>query len=59
MGQGGEVTSPDPWKEGFGAFFEKRNPEFKATLEEDAPPIFPWWSEVDAGNRPRAEKPKL
>ncbi|KAJ5833617.1 hypothetical protein N7474_001928 [Penicillium riverlandense] len=46
-------------KEGVGAFFEKRKPDFKATLEEDAPPIFPWWSEVDTGNRPRAEKPKL
>lgn len=42
--------------EGVGSFFEKRKPNFKATLEEDAPPNFPWWTEVDTGNRPKAAK---
>lgn len=46
-------------KEGVSSFFEKRKPHFTARLEDDAPPNFPWWTEVDTGNRPRAEKPKL
>jgi hypothetical protein len=43
-------------KEGVGAFFEKRKPNFTATLEDDGPEIFPWWNEVDIGNRPKAAK---
>jgi enoyl-CoA hydratase/carnithine racemase len=42
--------------EGVTAFFEKRKPDFKATLEEDAPPNFPWWTETDTGSRPKAAK---
>jgi len=34
-------------KEGVGAFLEKRKPDFKASLEKDAPREYPWWSEVD------------
>ena len=45
--------------EGVKAFFEKRKPNFKATLEEDAPPNFPWWTEVDTGRRSHAGKVKL
>ncbi|PKY01769.1 ClpP/crotonase [Aspergillus campestris IBT 28561] len=45
--------------EGVKAFFEKRKPNFKATLEEDAPPNFPWWTEVDTGRRVHAGKAKL
>ncbi|KAG0646124.1 AF-toxin biosynthesis 3-1 [Hyphodiscus hymeniophilus] len=43
-------------KEGVGAFFEKRKPNFKATLEEDGPEMFPWWADVDTGSRPKAAK---
>ncbi|EOD50709.1 Enoyl- hydratase isomerase [Neofusicoccum parvum] len=43
-------------KEGVTSFFEKRKPKFQATLEEDAPPNFPWWTEVDTGSRPKAAK---
>jgi hypothetical protein len=43
-------------KEGVGAFFEKRKPSFKGTVEDDAPPNFPWWSEVDTGRRAKAVK---
>ena len=43
-------------KEGVGAFFEKRKPNFKATLEEDGPENFPWWTEVDTGSRAKAAK---
>ncbi|KAJ5188897.1 Crotonase core [Penicillium cf. griseofulvum] len=46
-------------KEGIKSFFEKRKPNIKATLESDAPPGFPWWSEVDTGRRPKASKAKL
>jgi hypothetical protein len=42
--------------EGVGAFFEKRKPNFKATLEEHAPPNFPWWTEIDTGSRLKAAK---
>ncbi|KAA8643945.1 hypothetical protein EYZ11_006358 [Aspergillus tanneri] len=43
-------------KEGVQAFFEKRKPDFKASLDEDAPPNFPWWTEVDTGRRPKQSK---
>jgi hypothetical protein len=38
-------------KEGVTAFLEKRKAHFKATLEYDAPPNYPWWTEVDTGVR--------
>jgi hypothetical protein len=41
-------------KEGVAAFFEKRKPVFKGTVEEDAPPNFPWWNEVDTGRRAKS-----
>ncbi|RFU23798.1 hypothetical protein B7463_g12542, partial [Scytalidium lignicola] len=41
--------------EGVTAFFEKRKPNFKASVE-DAPPTVPWWTEVDTGNRHKAAK---
>lgn len=34
-------------KEGIQSFLEKRAPDFKATMEEDAPGVYPWWKPVD------------
>lgn len=33
--------------EGVQSFLQKRKPDFKATLEADAPPAWPWWTPVD------------
>jgi enoyl-CoA hydratase/carnithine racemase len=41
-------------KEGVQSFFEKREPKFTATLEEGAPPNYPFWKEVDTGKPARA-----
>jgi hypothetical protein len=46
-------------KDGVKSFFEKREPKFEATLEEDGPPTYPWWTEVDTGRRAKADvRPK-
>jgi hypothetical protein len=42
-------------KEGVKSFFEKREPKFDATLEEDGPPTYPWWIEVDTGRRAKVD----
>ncbi|KAH8820109.1 ClpP/crotonase-like domain-containing protein [Xylogone sp. PMI_703] len=42
-------------KEGVAAFFEKRKPNFQASVD-DVPPNVPWWTEIDTGNRPKAAK---
>lgn len=34
-------------KEGIESFMQKRKPDFKATLEEDAPSAWPWWTPID------------
>lgn len=34
-------------KEGVEAFLNKRAPDFKATMEEDAPRAYPWWTPID------------
>ncbi|KAJ5115339.1 hypothetical protein NUU61_001098 [Penicillium alfredii] len=44
-------------KEGVAAFFEKRKPNFRANLDDNPPPSFPWWNEVDTGRQPRANNP--
>ncbi|KAH8699069.1 ClpP/crotonase-like domain-containing protein [Talaromyces proteolyticus] len=46
-------------KEGVSAFFERRKPNFTATIEEDGPPNFPWWQEVDTGSRAKAGSAKI
>ncbi|KUJ16977.1 ClpP/crotonase [Mollisia scopiformis] len=43
-------------REGVSSFLEKRRPRFEATVEEDAPPTFPWWVEVDTGSRAKVRK---
>ncbi|KAE8150351.1 ClpP/crotonase [Aspergillus avenaceus] len=42
-------------QEGARSFLEKRKPDFKATLEDDAPPNYPWWREIDTGRRARSK----
>lgn len=42
-------------KEGVKSFFEKRKPNFQASVN-DEPPNMPWWMEVDTGVRPAAAK---
>ncbi|PLB45290.1 enoyl-CoA hydratase/isomerase family protein [Aspergillus steynii IBT 23096] len=43
-------------EEGVKAFFEKRKPDFKATLEEHGPANYPWWYEVHIDTKPRAAR---
>jgi hypothetical protein len=42
-------------KEGVGAFFEKRKPNFRANLDDNPPVHMPWWTEVDTGRAPKAK----
>jgi len=49
-------------KEGVQSFLEKREAKFSATLEQDGPPFYPWYSDVETGSRARVDpssKPKL
>ncbi|RSL45510.1 hypothetical protein CEP54_014231 [Fusarium duplospermum] len=34
-------------EEGVQSFMQKRKPDFKATMEKDAPSAWPWWTPVD------------
>lgn len=43
-------------REGVSAFFEKRKPNFKATLEHDGPANYPWWSEASIDPPAKAAK---
>ncbi|KAJ5319612.1 hypothetical protein MYU51_006509 [Penicillium brevicompactum] len=40
-------------KEGVAAFFEKRKPNFSADLDDNPPPVVPWWTEIDTGRSPK------
>jgi hypothetical protein len=48
-------------KEGVTAFFEKRKPIFKDTLEDNGPTFYPWWPEANIRRKPKVVKegPKL
>ncbi|KAE8388273.1 ClpP/crotonase-like domain-containing protein [Aspergillus alliaceus] len=43
-------------KEGVTAFFEKRKPDFKDTLEENGPMFYPWWSETNVSGKAKVVK---
>ncbi|KAE8368856.1 ClpP/crotonase-like domain-containing protein [Aspergillus caelatus] len=43
-------------KEGVVSFFEKRKPNFKDTLVDNGPAIYPWWSEADISRKPKIVK---
>lgn len=40
-------------KEGVKSFLEKRKANFKGTLENSAPQVYPWWSPIDIVERPK------
>ncbi|KAK7524239.1 hypothetical protein IWZ03DRAFT_429204 [Phyllosticta citriasiana] len=44
-------TPPNDQQEGVDAFMQKRRPNFQTTVDDDAPPNFPWWNEIDTGRR--------
>ncbi|KAM3548070.1 hypothetical protein ARSEF4850_009633 [Beauveria asiatica] len=41
------------------SFFNKRRPEFKATLSKDAPRTYPWWKALSVGVLPKARLQQL
>lgn len=44
------VRSADA-QEGIASFLQKRKPEFKDTIDKNAPPGYPWWAPVDVRAR--------
>ena len=41
--------------EGVKSFFEKRQANFTATMQSDAPRAYPWWETVSTASRPKPE----
>ena len=46
-------------EEGVKSFIEKRPAQFKATMRDDAPNVWPWYSKVDIGPDPDKEGREL
>ena len=42
-------------EEGVLSFFEKRRPDFKGKMPDDAPSAYPWWEQVDIGYKARSK----
>lgn len=40
-------------KEGIDSFLQKRSPDFKASMDNDAPSVWPWWDPVDIKPKPK------
>ncbi|GAB1191864.1 hypothetical protein APSETT444_001047 [Aspergillus pseudonomiae] len=43
-------------KEGVQSFFEKRKPNFRDTLVDNGPAMYPWWTEADISRKPNIVK---
>ncbi|RAL59946.1 hypothetical protein DID88_000572 [Monilinia fructigena] len=51
----GVVLAKDK-KEGIQSFIEKRDPEFKGNMQENAQSVWPWWKPADTDPPPTAEE---
>ncbi|KAI9899025.1 hypothetical protein N3K66_005486 [Trichothecium roseum] len=42
-------------KEGIDSFMQKRRPDFKGTIDEDAPTHYPWWQALDTKTKVKSK----